>query len=524
MKSIFKAVALITFFTIITRFLGFVFRVYLSREIGAEALGIFQVALSVFMVLVTFVASGLPLVISKISARLTTNGQVKEERAMVTTALIIGVITASITCLIVLLFRNLLGYIFTDERCIILLIILLPAVIFNAIYSTFRGYLWGHSNYFGLCIAELFEQIVRIIICVIMLAGAITIMDGAITASVSLTIACALSAIFVTVLYFVYGGKLSKPRGYTCELLKTSTPITSVRLASSLIQPIIAIIIPLRLVASGLTSSEAMSLFGIAMGMTLPFLFIPSALIGSLGMALVPDLSSASVQQDTKHVKNRISQSIIITTFISCFFVPLYMGAGENIGIFFYDNALSGQLLVCSAWIMIPIGITSITSAILNALGYELKSMKNYIIGSILMLLGIWLLPQFIGIHSVIVSMGVCMTISSILNIRMISKVTSTKVEIVKQLMIMLAISLPVASLTSFITSILNNFLPLFINLAISCSIGGFFFLALCQMFGILDILQFVKNYIQKHSNNSIMKRITKLIKKLKIRFNNKKI
>ena len=109
MKSIFKAVALITFFTIITRFLGFIFRVYLSREIGAEALGIFQVAFSVFMVLVTLVASGLPLIISKVSARLHTGGLVKQERSMISTALIISVLTALITCLIVLIFHNLLG-------------------------------------------------------------------------------------------------------------------------------------------------------------------------------------------------------------------------------------------------------------------------------------------------------------------------------------------------------------------------------------------------------------------------------
>ena len=258
---------------------------------------------------------------------------------------------------------------------------------FNAIYSTFRGYLWGHSNFFGLCISELFEQVVRIIICVIMLAGALTMMDGAIVASASLTIACLFSAIFVTILFFVYGGRLSKPKGFSKELLKTSTPITGVRLASSLIQPIIAIIIPLRLVSAGMTSSEAMSLFGIAMGMTLPFLFIPSALIGSLGTVLVPDLSTAVAQKNTGHIKNRITTSVVITLFISCFFVPLYMGAGENIGLFFYDNALSGELLVSSAWIMIPIGITSITSSILNALGYEIKSLKNYVVGAVLMLI-----------------------------------------------------------------------------------------------------------------------------------------
>lgn len=488
MKSLFKAVALITFFTIITRFLGFLFRIYLSRKIGAEALGLFQVSFSVFLVLLTFVASGLPLIISKLSASLHSKNKIKEERSMVASALILSLIIALVTCLVVLLFNKVLGAIFTDERCVLILILLLPAVIFSAIYSTFRGYFWGHSNYFGLCVAELFEQVARIFIFVLMIGGTLTVLDGAITAAVSLTIACFLSAIFVTILYFVYGGRLAKPKGFSKELIKTSTPITSVRVASSLIQPIIAIIIPLRLVASGMSGGDALAIFGIAFGMTMPFLFIPSALIGSLSMALVPDLSTAVTQQNTKHVESRISSSIVITLFISCFFVPLYMGAGENIGIFFFDNVESGKLLVNSAWIMIPIGITNITSSILNALGYEIKSMKNYILGAVLMLVAIWFLPKYIGINAVIVGMGLCMALASLLNIKMINKITTSKVKITKPLLLILLLSIPVASLTSFTTNILNHFLPLFVNLAISCSLGAFFFLILCQTFDLIDI------------------------------------
>ena len=44
MKSLVKTVALITGFSILTRIAGFLFRVYLSRAIGAEALGLYQVA------------------------------------------------------------------------------------------------------------------------------------------------------------------------------------------------------------------------------------------------------------------------------------------------------------------------------------------------------------------------------------------------------------------------------------------------------------------------------------------------
>ena len=508
MKSLFKAVALITIFSVLTRALGFFFRIYLSRILGAEALGLYQVSMSVFMVLNTVVASGLPLVISKLSAGLQAKGEKKEEFKMVSTALIIGIVASVILCLIVLIFNKVFGLLFTDDRCLIILFAMLPAVVFSSVYSTFRGALWGHSNFFAVCLSELFEQVIRIIVCVIIVAGSTSIMQSALSASGSLTIACVCSAICTVVLYFAYGGKLAKPQGYTKPLLKSSIPITGVRIASSLIQPIIAIIVPLRLVAAGYTNAQALSVYGIAMGMTLPFLFIPSALIGSLSMALIPDLSSAVVKQENDYIQNRITSALVFTIFISIFFIPLYIGAGEHIGQFFYDNIQSGALLSSSAWIMLPIGLTNISSAILNALGLEMKSMKNYVLGSILMLLGIWFLPKYIGIKAVVVGMGVCMTLAGILNIRMIAKTTKNEIKIYKPMFIMLGVCIPVAALVSFITNLLANFMPLFFNLAISCSVGAIFFILLCAVFGVVNLsacmLEIKKKFKIKNKNKNI--------------------
>lgn len=507
MKSLFQAVALMTFFTVINRFLGFLFKIYLSREIGAEALGVFQVAFSIFTVLVTFVATGLPLVISKLSSSLHAKGDHKAESSMVATALVASLILAVATCLIVLLFNNVLKSVFTDERCVLILILLLPAVIFSAIYSTFRGWFWGRSNYFAVCLVDLFEQVARIILFVIMIGGALSVVDGAVTSAVSLTIACFLSATLVTILFFVYGGRLRRPRGFAKEIIKTSTPITFVRVVSSLIQPVIAIIIPLRLVATGMTNADAMSLFGVAFGMTLPFLFIPSALIGSLGMALVPDLSTAVAQNNKNHIESRITASIVITLLISCLFVPIYMGAGENIGLFFFDNLDCGTLLVYSAWIMLPIGLTNITSAILNTLGYEVKSMKNYILGGVIMLFCIWFLPKYIGIHSVLVGMGVCMGLSSVLNIRMINKITTSKVKILKPILLISVCSIPVASLVSFLTNLLSHFMPMFFNLAISCGVGLVGFLLVCQVFDLIDIKVWFVNIKEHFKKKTLAKK-----------------
>ena len=488
MKSLFKTVATITFFAILTKVLGFFLRIYLSRMLGPEALGIYQVSISVFMVLLTIVASGLPLVVSKITARFSVKKDKISEGKLVSSSLIISVITSLILIGFVLIFRNTFSMLFTDNQCYTLLVVMLPAVLFSGIYSVFRGALWGKSNYFGFCFPELFEQIVRITICVFLISFGVGSLTPLISAGLSMTLACFFSAILAVVLYFVYGGKLKKPNNIYKEVLKSSTPITGIRVIGSLVQPIIAIIIPARLIAAGYTSSQALSLFGIAIGMTLPLLFIPIALVGSLSMALIPDISTALTQNDDAHISNRISSSLTFTLFVNFLIIPLFIGAGENIGIFFFSNEMSGVLLSSAAWMILPLSLTNITSSILNALGMELKSFLNYLAGSIFLFLGLWVLPQFMGIKALIVSMGICVTITTTLNIWMIKRKVKLKLGLAKPLILMSLFTLPTAALTFFMTNLLNGLMPLFFNLAISCSLGGVMFILLCIIFNIINI------------------------------------
>ena len=118
MKNLFKAVFVISVFSLLTRVAGFLFKIYLAQAIGAEGLGIYQIAFSVFGVLETFVASGLPLVVSKFTSTFNAKNDYKSKFSCTTAALIIGLITAISLCIIVLVFKNLFGLLFTDKRCL----------------------------------------------------------------------------------------------------------------------------------------------------------------------------------------------------------------------------------------------------------------------------------------------------------------------------------------------------------------------------------------------------------------------
>lgn len=481
-KSLFKAVVLVAVFSVITRFLGFLFRIYLSRELGAEMLGIYQVALSVFMVLVVLVSSGLPLAVSKMTARFKVSGDARAANAVATGALLIGLILSVVLCLLIFLLRGAIGHIFTDYRCMEILLTLLPAVIASAVYSAFRGSLWGQRDYFSVGWTELAEQILRIVFFVIMLNFFFVSTDGATIAGWSMSLACVCSAILATWVYWKKGGRLASPRGYFKPVLKSSVPVTGVRTVSSLIQPVIAVLFPLMLVASGATSETALSLFGVAMGMTFPLLFLPSTVVGALSFTLIPELSTALVQKQHQLVQERVKTSLIFSVVISAMVIPFYMGLGSQITEFLFANQLSGEFLARAAWIMVPLGLSNITSSILNSFNLEVRSFINNLLGGIVLLLFVVALTGLMEVYALIWGFGACMTITTVLNITMIKKHIGLKLGLLKPMLLMAAFAVVCALLAKWVYGLCALVFPMFLSLSIGAvvAVGGFVLLCIC--------------------------------------------
>ena len=499
MKSLFKTVALITIFSVMTRILGFVFRIILSRTVGAEGMGIYQVSLSVFMVLLTVISSGLPLIISRMSAGFSTDKDKKKSGSLISSGLLYALLLSLLLCSVVLIFKGLFSKIFTSDICYQLLLVLLPSLVFSSIYSVFRGAMWGKGNYFALCVTEFYEQLVHIVLGTLLIGNTLSAAQNALNLGWSMTIACLLSAILVMLLFFYYGGSLKKPsRQYLRPLIKQSSPITAMRVAGSFIQPIVALIIPARLIAIGYTNAQALSLYGIAVGMTLPLIFIPTTIIGSLSTALVPDLSKAAAQNDQSHIEKRITSSVFFALLISSMFVPMFLGMGEQIGLFLYDNILSGTLLQSAAWVLLPLGLTNISSALLNSLGFEKRTFLNYAIGAACMLLSLWFLPALIGVNSIMWGMGISYLVTATLNIILLKRKTKANFNMMFPLLKLCLIILPSSALTAFVVSLCEYVFPMFISICIGVFVSLTSFFLLAGVIGFVDIRLFFVNLKQR--------------------------
>ena len=489
MKSLFKTVALISVFSFLTRILGFVFRIILSRIVGAEGLGIYQMATSVFMVLLTIISSGIPFVLSRETSAFYSHKKEKSAGSYISVALIFTLILSVVICLVVPLLKGAFLAFWTEDGCYQVLLSLLPALVFSSVYCVLRGQLWGKGNYFALCSSELYEQVIRIVLSLLVIKSSCSALQNAFNLGWTMSVACFFSMVFVVGQFFLYGGRLHKPKKeFLKPFLKQSAPITLMRIVGSLVQPLIAFIIPARLTLAGYTTAQAVGLYGVAMGMTMPLLFVPSTIIGSLSTALVPDISSALAQNNQSHIERRISSSITFALSISALFVPIFMGVGEQIGLFLFDNILSGSLLQGASWVLIPLGLNGITSSLLNSLGLENKSFKNFVLSGLVMFAILWFTPSILGINSLIVGMGVNYLICFLFNLRLLKKHIKINLKLSKIVAKILVASVPAGALASFVVALCEYVFPLFLTVVIGCAVAVISFVLLCQVEGIFDI------------------------------------
>ena len=488
-KSVFKTVSMITFFSVLTRFLGFVFRIFLSRKLGSVGMGIYQIAASIVGIFMTLVASGLPLTTAKLVAKFENSGKLKDKNIATTTSVVIAITVSVISCIVLLLGQNGLSFFVKNETVVGLILIMSPALIFSAVYAVFRGALWGQSSFFWVSFTELIEQVVRMFLTFIVLATVTDIIECSKLVATTFTITCLVSAIAVMIVYFLKGGKLDFKKGQYKEIIKSASPITGVRLASSFVQPLTALLIPFMLTIIGFSNNEAISIYGIIMGMALPLLFAPLSIVGSLSMVLIPKISILHENKDYSTISNSINDSINFSLFLSALIIPLYLACGDLIGVVLYDNIQAGVYLQLAAVCILPIVLNNITSSILNALNLEAKSFVNYIYGTIVMFVSLITLTFIIKENAIIVSMFLSTATTALLNVKMIQKaVPNIQLNIVGTILKYAIIILPTSVVGHLISNALYHFLPALIAGFIGGSVSILSTVMLIKTFNVYDI------------------------------------
>lgn len=482
----------LTVFSVATRCLGFIYKIYLTKIMTTTELGIYNITLSIFMVMLTIVGSSIPLTISKITAKNKAVNKTSYTSYSVTSATIFNTLISLILCGVTLVSSPLINLMIGDSIGFTIIVSLLPSIVFTAVYSSLKGYMWGLENYFAVSIVELIEQIIKIGLCIVFIYFKV-FSNPIISVAQAMNIACGLSTLIGIYFYLRNQGKFKYKNGFFKEIIYSTAPLTCVRVFSSLLTPLISVIVPLRLVNEVVTRGEILSELGVLMGMTMPLLSIPSTIIGALCMILIPKIQG----ENKEKVNNGINYYILFTISCIFLFIPAFIVLGKPICEYIYSNAEAGIYLSREAWIMLPIGLSQITTSILNALNLETRTFLYFLISNIIMLIFTLIFTPLIGSEIIVWGIGISAIVTTYLNTRKIQKSLNFKTKILNLTFSHVLVSLPVILITEYVYNIFSVILSPILAILFSGIICVSSFLSLLFVFDILNF-RTLKIYLLK--------------------------
>lgn len=302
----------------ITKVLGMLIRIISTRIIGLEGIGLYMLVLPTFNLFITIATLSFPVAISKIVAE-----DKRNNKKIVFGIIPVALVFNFILIILLLIFspyiaNNLLKN--SDLYFPILAIaITLP---FITLSSIIRGYFFGKEKMIPHVVSNIFEQIIRIII--ILIITPLLLQKGIIFAVCGLIIFNCISELAsIIVLFFFLPKKIKikksdiKPDlSYIKDIFFISIPTTLGRLISSIGMFLEPIVITSILLKIGWNTTNITTEFGIITGYVLPMVMMPSFLSGAISSALLPVITKLYIKKSYKEVKRKTRQAIIYSLLI----------------------------------------------------------------------------------------------------------------------------------------------------------------------------------------------------------------
>ena len=382
---------------IIVRIIGMIYKVWLAKEISPVALGLHQLSMSVYSVFITPVASGLPNATSRLCAKYLKESQ---EENVLASAVKIAFFPLAISLILMLLFPNLLARLFLhQDNAKIVILALIPAVTLGGLASLPQGLLHAKGKSYLSGIYEIIEQLFKILLAIILvrLFKNATVEVQAALPNIAISIGGILSFIM---LFLSVKGVNFKKGGYSKELLENALPPTFARLGTSLLHLGTTTILPIGLMAYGLTKEAALSQYGILTSMAYPVVFAPMTVIGALCVVTLPEI--AKNLDNKKIIIQKARSSFLITLSITVIFSVLVLLFAPYLAKTFFKQETAGKFMVLLIPSIIFLGLSQTARTLLNGLGKQKTLMVTSIVDGSFGLILTYILVWRFGIYGFI--------------------------------------------------------------------------------------------------------------------------
>ncbi len=379
---------------LITKILGMIIRIITTRIIGIDGIGIYMLIMPTYTLFITIATLSLPIAISKLVSENTRNNK-NIVLGIIPVALIFNIIIITILILSSKLIANTLLQNNNLYYPIIAISITLP---FITLSNIIRGYFFGKQKMIPHVTSNLFEQITRLIITIIITPHLLKYgMIATITGLILYNIISELLSIIILILFIPKNVTIKKsdikpnPTNIK-DTLEISIPTTAGRIITSIGGFLEPIIITFVLIKIGYDTSHITKEYGIISGFIFPMVMLPQFLSGAVASALLPTISTLNSQKNYKAIKRKLSQAITFSLLIGIVFTIIFcIFPKQSLNIMF--NTTEGyKYLILASPIFLLTYIQGPIISTLQAMNKAKIVMTSSLIGTILKTISLYLL------------------------------------------------------------------------------------------------------------------------------------
>ena len=327
------------------KFAALIFNIYISNQIGSEAVGVFSLVMAVYLFFITVATSGLNIAVTVIVSEkfaLNKNQQaIKAIRTCIFFSLLLGIAAGGL----ILLFSNFITskclHNMVSSRPLFYIAIGLP---FIAMSSCISSYFTTIRKAYKNAISQVFEFTIKMFATIILLK--INISNGVEAICISLILAdviseiCSFTLIFILYIIDIKLKKLEDIRsfGQRINILKIAFPVAVTSYIRSGLSTLKQLIIPTQLEKSGISCSRALSQYGMINGMVLPVITFPTVFTDSYSMLLIPEFSTYVAQKNYKAINYIANKIFKITCAFTMCICSIFFIFSNDLGLAIYNN------------------------------------------------------------------------------------------------------------------------------------------------------------------------------------------
>lgn len=376
---------------ILTRIIGFFYRIFLSQVIGAQGLGLFQLVMPVQMLILSITTTGMQMAISRLCASHLALGEGKRSRDLFLLGTSFSVCFTLLLSLLLYHKGNMIAEVFLkNAKAGLLLRMYAFSLPLSSLHACITGYYFSRKKTGLPAGTQLLEQLVRTgstwVLCQVLLREGkqITPLIAVCGSFFGELAACLVSLLvlglhFHTVHYrlfsrsFLRSGSIlpaaSAIRKGCRELFSTALPLSLNRILLTLLGSMEVILIPQRLQMSGLSPEEALAVYGIFTGMAMPLILFPSTITNSASVMLMPSIAQLQALGYKKRIRYVVEQACAGCFFLGAVCTLFFYLSGNFLGSFLFHNETAGIYIKTLSFICPFVYVHTTLTGILNGLG-----------------------------------------------------------------------------------------------------------------------------------------------------------